>query len=248
MKLRELLSELRRNILRDASTATSGNVADGALWDDETLILYIRDAEEKFAAGTLCLRDSRTPALTQIALEAGVSEYPVDKRVIAVYAVQYDGKINLGKTTHGSRFGANADITPNAPTGEPQGTGEPRLYYTDRDSGYIGVYPIPTAEHAGKLLRLQVARRPVNPLNRNVLDAEPEVPDEYHLDLLEWATWRALRNHDADIDGDPANISIVMARSSSHKKRFDEAVAECKRKNKYMNTQHVEFGVRANWS
>jgi hypothetical protein len=25
-------------------------------------------------------------------------------------------------------------------------------------------------------------------------------------------------------------------------------VAECKRKNKYMNTQHVEFGVRANWS
>ena len=100
----------------------------------------------------------------------------------------------------------------------------------------------------GKLLRLQVARRPVNPLNRNALDAEPEVPDEYHLDLLEWATWRALRNHDADIDGDPANISIVMARSSSHKKRFDEAVAECKRKNKYMNTQHVEFGVRANWS
>ena len=87
MKLRELLSELRRNILRDASTATSGNVADGALWDDETLILYIRDAEEKFAAGTLCLRDSRTPALTQIALESGVSEYPVDKRVIAVYAV-----------------------------------------------------------------------------------------------------------------------------------------------------------------
>ena len=86
------------------------------------------------------------------------------------------------------------------------------------------------------------------PAEVDALDAEPEVPDEYHLDLLEWATWRALRNHDADIDGDPANISIVMARSSSHKKRFDEAVAECKRKNKYMNTQHVEFGVRANWS
>ena len=78
--------------------------------------------------------------------------------------------------------------------------------------------------------------------------AEPEIPEEFHLDLVEWGAWRALRNHDADIDGNPDNIAIVMARASAHKKRFEEAVAECKRKFKYLNTQHVEFGVNANWS
>ena len=39
-----------------------------------------------------------------------------------------------------------------------------------------------------------------------------------------------------------------MARANSHKNRFNEAVAECKRKVKYLQTQHVEFGVNTNWS
>ena len=31
------------------------------------------------------------------------------------------------------------------------------------------------------------------------------------------------------------------------KKRFEDAVAECKRKIKYLTTQHTDFGVNSRW-
>lgn len=247
MNLRDLLTELRKNILRDISTAVDGRVSDGALWDDDSLILYIRDAEEKFATGTLCLRDSINAEVAKVQIIAGETDYKLDRRVIAVYSAQFDGRINMGRTTYSTRYGSVPNVTPTGASYESQETGDPRLFYTDKDSGYVGFFPTPSADAAGKDVRLQVARLPLNPLTRNDLNAEPEIPQEYHLDLLEWATWRALRNHDADIDGDPANIQIVMARASQHKKRFEDAVAECKRKIKYLTTQHTAFGVNANW-
>lgn len=247
MDLRELLSETRRNILRDISTAVNKQ-SDDELWSDDALIMYIRDAEAKFAEGTLCLRDSKTSEICNITLEEGVPEYQLDKRVIACYAAHYDGSVSLGRTSYATRFGARGDITPKTATREPTATGEPRLFYTDRDTGYVGFYPAPGEAQVGKIIRLQVARRPAVPLSKANLNAEPEIPEGFHLDLLEWAVWRALRNHDADIDGDASNISIVMARASMHKKRFEDAMKECRAQMKYLNTQHVDFGVNANWS
>lgn len=247
MILRDLLDELRSNILRDTSTAlTSAN--DDALWSDAALVRYIREAEEKFAAGTLCLRDATTAALTQLTLVAGQTDYALDRRTLAVYSVKH-GAVLLGHSSYATRFGAPADLSPAYARSEPGGDGNPRVFYTDRESFALGLYPTPDTTAAATPLRLQVARLPLTPLAISNLDAEPEIPAEYHLDLLEWAAWRALRNHDADVDGDPANLSIVMARTSAHKKRFEDAVAECKRRFKYLNTQHVTFGVQGNnWS
>lgn len=246
MILRDLLTELRVNILRDASTAVTGGTED-SLWSDETLVRYIRDAEEKFAAQTLCLRDATTPALTRVTLVAGQADYALDRRTLAVYAAQH-GRLQLGRTNYGTRLGAHADLVPAQAWLEPGDVGAPRQFYTDRETARIGLYPVPGDAEDGTTLILQVARRPLAPLSIADLDAEPEVPEDYHLDLLEWAAWRALRNHDADLDGDANNIGIVMARSGAHKKRFEDAVTECKRRLKYLNTQHVAFDVRANWS
>ena len=60
------LHQACRNVLRDASTAANGRDVDDSLWSDDALLLYLRDAEEKFVTQTLCLRDSITPAVTQI--------------------------------------------------------------------------------------------------------------------------------------------------------------------------------------
>lgn len=248
MILRDLLAELRQNILRDVSDIVTAPSQDELLWTDEALIRYINDAEEKFAAGTLCLRDSKTAAITQITLVAGQAEYDLDRRLVSVYNARYGTSVRLGRSSFATLFGAKGEITPSAAYYEPNSTGQPRLYYTDGDTNSIGFYPTPSAAEAGQTIRLWTSRRPLVPLSKNSLDASPEVPEEYHLDLLEWAAWRALRNHDADIGGDPANISIVMARANSHKSRFNEAVVECKRKVKYLQTQHVEFGVNTNWS
>lgn len=246
MILRDLLAELRDNILRDTSTAlTSAN--DDSLWSDETLVRYIRDAEEKFASSTLCLRDIATPALCQLTLVAGQADYPLDRRVLVVYAASH-GLLQLGHGTYASRYGQVGDLSPAYARYESDVTGTPKIFYTDRATASLGVYPTPDADAALTPVKLQVARLPLNPLSTANLDAEPEIPSEYHLDLLEWAAWRALRNHDADVDADANNLTIVMARTGAHKKRFEEAVAECKRRFKYLNTQHVTFDVRGhNW-
>ena len=247
MTLTELLDELRTNVLRDVSTAVVPQAGD-SLWSDAQLIRYLSDAEDRFARETLCLRDSITTAVARITLVADQADYPLDTRVISCNTAIYDGTLMLGRSSYGSRFGARGDITPNVARSIPQESGIPQLYYTDKDSAAIGFYPAPAAEQAGKVIALHVVRRPLAPLTSANMAAEPEIPEEFHLDLVEWGAWRALRNHDADIDGNPDNIAIVMARASAHKKRFEEAVAECKRKFKYLNTQHVEFGVNANWS
>lgn len=248
MILRDLLGELRRNILRDVSTAANGREVEDSTWTDDALLLYIRDAEEKFASRTLCLRDSRTTEITRLTMVEGQDDYQMDSRVVAVLSAQYDGRRVLGRTGWASRFGSDPQLTPNTSYCEPQEKGTPRIFYTDRDTGYLGVYPIPTTADVGKQIRLQVARLPVNPLTKADLDAEPEIPHQWHLDLVEWAAWRALRNHDPDLDNDPNNIALVRSRFEQHRTRFEAAVDECKREMKYLNVQQVEFGPRANWS
>lgn len=247
MTLDDLLTELRTNVLRDVSTAITPQAGD-ELWSDTQLVLYLQDAESKFARDTLCLRDSTNADVTQITLVAGQADYPLDKRVISCNAAIYDGELSLGRSSFGARFGASGDLAPNQARHIPQASGAPRIYYTDKSTNSIGFYPIPSAEQAGLVVQLHVTRRPLAPLTTADMDAVPEIPEDFHLDLVEWAAYRALRNHDADIDGDPNNISIVMARANAHKKRFEDAITECKGAFKYLNTQHVEFGVNANWS
>lgn len=248
MILRDLLGELRRNILRDVSTAANGRDVDDSMWTDDALLLYIRDAEEKFASRTLCLRDSRTTEVTRITTVEGQDDYPLDRRVVAVLTAQYDDKSVLGRAGWATRFGSDPQLTPNTSYTEPKETGAPRIFYTDRDKGYLGVYPVPSAAEAGKVIRLQVARLPLVPLTKNDLNAEPEIPYQWHLDLVEWAAWRAMRNHDPDLDNDPNNIALVRSRFEQHRTRFEAAVEECKREMKQLNVQQVVFGPRANWS
>lgn len=247
MTLRELLDELRRNILRDVSTAANNRIKDGSIWTDDALLLYIRDAEAKFVSQTLCLRDSQTPEITQITLQAGIQEYELDRRVLAIQAAQLDNRMVLGRTNWATRFGNDPALTPNTSYTLPTESGEPRIYYTDRDSYSMGVYPIPSEQQDGKIIRLQVSRLPINPLSKSDMDMQSEVPEQYHLDMIEWAAWRALRNHDPDIDGATEALSLLRARTEQHRTRFEAAVAECKRQAKYLNVRQVEFGPQANW-
>lgn len=247
MKTRELIHEARVNILRDVSTAVGSSPTENALWSDETLALYLRDGEAKFASRTLCLRDSHTPAVTQIELQAGVSLYPCHKSVKVIYAATYDGCRHLNRVAYSTRFGARGDRNPGLGSMEPGGAGAPAVYYTDTDTNHVGIYPTPGPQEDGKIIHIQVARLPVRPISLDRLDAESEIPGEYHLDLVDWACWRALRNRDVDLDSGGESVQLIMARASSHRNRFDAAVDECRREMKYQNVQLVQFGGNANW-
>lgn len=65
------------------------------------------------------------------------------------------------------------------------------------------------------MIYLRVARLPLAAFTVDQLDAECEIADDYQLDMLEWAAWRALMN--SDIDGHRSD-------AKDHKARFEEAV------------------------
>lgn len=234
-----MLDELRGNMLRDVSDQVGGQIGDGDLWSDRTLVRYIEDGVVRFAVQTCCLRDDTTSEITQLTLQSGVEQYALDPRVIAVLNARFPGAYLLSRTTYGGLFSNRGDLTVGAPIRDNY-TGCPRRFYTDRQTGHLGVFPTPGAQENGKVLHLRVARKPLTPLTTNDLNAVPEIPEEYHLDVLDWAAYRALRNHDADAEN--------MAKANSHKKRFEDTVAELSRQAKRLLAQDIQFDLRANWS
>lgn len=234
MKLGDLVSELRENILRDTSDTVNANPSNYLL-SDKSLVRYINEAQQKFATRTLCLRDESTAEVCNITLVAGQAAYDLDKRVVAVYgAASSDNKLHLQRTTYASMTGA-----PDVPYGDAWNTraqdGRPHLFYTDRETGRIGIYPAPDAEHDGRTLVLRVGRLPLYDLTPDNLDAEPEVPSQWHMDLLEYAAWRALRNHDSDLEN--------LQKASAHKKAFEDVVLLLEREAKRLLMQNIQFRV-----
>lgn len=237
MNTGELLAELRENVLRDVTDSVNVD-PESQLWDDSSLVRYLNDAQVRFAVATLCFRDETTPAITRIAMVAGVDAYTLDPRVIALYGARLD-RTHLSRTTYAAMYSNRGDLSTGGPITDYSQQGQPRQFYTDRETGKIGVYPAPDATTGGQQLILRVARRPVLNLTPSNLDMVPEIPEEFHLDLVDWAAYRALRNH--DVDGEN------MAKANSHKKRFEDTVLELQRKAKRTLAQDIQFDLRANW-
>lgn len=230
MNLAEQLQELRVNILRDFSTQVSGTTDQ--LWSDATLVSYIKDAESRWFRGTMMLRDADTPQYTQVTLATGVSRYMLDPLVLSVVSARFN--TDSFDLSHIGRALLTEVTIPDEPFFDPgnyQGLnpGRPRAFSTDELTVYqtkqrvsLTVYPAPTSQENGLKLYLRVARNTARGYNLFGADltTESEVSDAYDLDVLEWAAYRALRNHDNDA-GDPTD-------ASAHKTAFDDAIEKCK--------------------
>jgi hypothetical protein len=77
--------------------------------------------------------------------------------------------------------------------------GKPVAWTTDEgvteDTGAIQLrlYPVPLTPYSGIVGNMRVARLPLIPLSISVPDGVPEVPEEHHMDILNWAAYLALR-------------------------------------------------------
>lgn len=228
MQLGEELDELRRNILRDRSALVAG--ANDSLWDDTTLLRYIKDGERKFARQALCIRDGTTPAVTQIKLKVGVTTYPLHASVIAVLSARWNtDAFDIQRSGHAlvSQFTPPEFLTYDPSTGFNVQPGRPIAFYTDETLVYassgkvtLSVYPVPSALEDGTILNLRTIRNPMTVYSIDNLSANSEIPEDYQLDCLEWAAYRATMNHDAD-----AGDSV---KAQTHKDAFDRAVLECR--------------------
>lgn len=226
MKLGEQLDELRGNILRDRSDLVVGE--SDSLWTDESLLRYIRDGERQFARRTLILRDGHTPQYCQITLRTGVREYTLHELVIAVISARAEGQqTDLYRSGHAmvmlpkSREILDFDTISNdtATTGAPQAIyTDETLVYASRGRVTASIYPIPAAADDGTIITARVVRLPKGGYALSDLDRESEIPEDYQLDVLQWAAYRAQGNH----DGDAGSASSA----DRHKLAFDEAVAK----------------------
>lgn len=208
MELRELLSELRMNILHDRSHRESG--AEDYLWSDETLIRYINEAQMQLARKGLVLRDARTPEVTIVQPVVGQQQYDLHPAVIAVISAKSDAdNADMARAGHSA---LDTYQTPDTRFPDPAALnnlppGKPLAFSTDEDlantdmgsSGVVSLrlYPAPTTDHLDPI-RLRVVRTPINPLTMEDLRAIPEVPTQHHLEMLDWAAYLALRIADVD--------------------------------------------------
>ena len=241
MNLEELLDELRENVLRDDAELASG--PDDRLWSDDTLVRYLNDAQRRFARKTLLLRDSTTPQVVEVLLATGVSAYRLHKSVRAVISARFEeSEGNLVRV-------GNALIREVQPVEEPYfdvnslstlTPGIPRAFDTDESfdipensSMRLTVYPAPREDENEKKVLLRVARMPINDLDLEYAeDSSPEIPEDYHLVLCEWAAFLSLRNSDIDGHSD---------RAARHEKRFNDAIEEAMREARRKLNTPIEF-------
>lgn len=206
MTLGELLQLLRAAILNDRSDRIAGS--SDYLWTDETLVTYLNEAQRRFAVRGLVLRDSTTDEVTKLAINPDQTIYPLHESVIAVLSASTDGQnADLRRVGHAALGGYRAPtdnwIDPGAVTAMPAG---PALAFStdesvgDADSGQLSqvnlrIYPTPKNLST---LRLRVIRKPLQKFVVGVNSMEPEIPEDHHIEMLDWAAYLALRIVDDD--------------------------------------------------
>lgn len=209
MNLGDLLTLLRESILNDRTDRESGS--SDYLWTDKTLVTYINEAQRKFAVGSFILRDATTDECCKIVLKAGQTIYPVHKAVLSVMSAR-----SLARECDLTRVGHTLFSAYRGPTErwvDPAGftplqPGETLAFSTDEAVNDIDgdsfqqislrVYPAPTAAMEGNVIRLRVVRKPIETFSPTALGAIPEIPEDHHIEMLDWAAYLALRIVDDD--------------------------------------------------
>lgn len=212
MKLSELLSELRDNMLNDRGTSTGDN---DKLWSDDTLVRYINEAQRRFARKGLVIRDGTTAEIVNVTLQTDVDEYVLHPSVLAVISARLNSEVrDLARAGHVVLNGTprstdNWDLSL-ATTIVP---GKPVAFSTDEqldedDDGTMSVvtlrvFPKPSSDYNNTVLKLRVVRLPLDELTTSSMSAVPEIPLDHHLEMLCWAAHLALRIADEDAGNQP---------------------------------------------
>lgn len=236
MIVSEMLEELRESILRDTTDALSADEAD-LLWSDRALLRYLNDGYFRFCERSRILEDATTPEVCEILLAAGQRSYPLHKSILHVASAVYGKKaLKLAGVAAAHNHpdevsGLTASLTADYPG--------VTAFSPDYNVGVFRVVGSPTEADDGKVVNLRVNRLPLEPINEENIELEPEVPSQYHLDIIEWAAFRALRNHDPDGE--------FMAKASAHSTRFERAVEEARETHRRRTFTGIQFAPSWSW-
>jgi len=232
MTLGDLLTLLRESILNDRTSRVSGS--SDYLWTDKTLCIYIDEAQRKFAVESLSLRDGTTNEATLVTLVEGQTIYDLHPAIISVMTAQLStSQTMLQRVGHGLfdvyRNPTDRWVDPAGFASIPPGT--TLAFSTDEAMNDVNgstfnqitmrIYPAPTAAMAGQTIRLRVVRKAIQKLTETALGAMPEIGEDHHIEMLDWAAYLALRIVDDDA-GAPKRADEFAA-------RFDVSVTKAKK-------------------
>lgn len=238
MQVSELLSILRHDVLGDRSDRVSGT--PDYLWSDSVLLAFLDDAHKRFARTGLVIRDGSSD-VTRFRLQTGVDTYALDPSIIVVMSVRNpNDTADLARGSHSAfstyrpvdNFWFDPSQLSNLPPGKPLAfSSDEELQeddYGSRSVVTLRLYPTPSSDYNGIQMLMRVIRMPTETISSANLLYVPEVPDVYHLDLLDWAAYRALRivDHDAGNPGRAQEFkaafeeNVQKARKEAMKKMF----------------------------
>ena len=183
---------------------------------------YMNEAYNLFARRSMTIIDRRTPTITQFILREGVENYNLHPSIIEVLSARVEGDdTDLYRAGHGildSRSTSAEDFHFGYRPSARQIVTPLTAFTTDEGMSTIRVYGTPTSDYNGRKVNLRVARMPTQALSLDNTGYVPEVPDQYHLAMLDWAAYLALSNHDADAEN--------MTRAALRRKSFDDTIEQ----------------------
>ena len=197
MFARDLIKILREDFLDD-------NNSRKYLWDDPSLLRRISEAERQVCQRIDVIFDDTTPKYCHITLVEGQSSYTFDRKISRFVNVIFDGDV-LDKTT-------KDDLDRKQPTWRTDTNLTDNIVEYVVSGRQIRFSRIPNATDAGKIVYLEIYRYPDQAIRSE--NQEPEIPEEFHRDLIWWVLHECYKKQDAD--------TFDQERSNQHLLRFNE--------------------------
>lgn len=157
-----------------------------ALWSTAELTQYINQAVKEACFRVDLIIDENTASVCNVSVVDGTSDYALSPKILQIERVVYgDDKKVLSRVGH-----RNMDRKSKEWETEE---GEPQNYLLDTQQRSIKLYPIPEADTT---MYFVVSRLPLVDLSAD--DDSPEIPEQYHYDLVYWVKKLALEKLDSE--------------------------------------------------
>lgn len=188
MQLDDLLTLLRADRLDDNALPQ--------LWSDDDLVGYLNDAQRQVCIRQRLLIESTNAKICTYRIQAGQRLVKLHPSILSVRNAHFLGSDGnqrcMMKGTTARR------LWKRCPHWEIDDSGLPEWWVPDYQNGYLALSRTPEA--AGTL-QLSCWRSPLDEELFSLTGCKrPIVGEQWHIDLLDWAEYRAYGRHDADTE------------------------------------------------
>lgn len=210
MKTSDLLDTVADDMLDDRPALISGS--GDQLWSNKKIIKYLNEAERILCREAWVLEDINPASVDgdgnkvcQLQWVGNQTDYALHKSILLVKAARHsDTTVDMQRVGYDDNR-----IWPSTFLSDPtfwdvnlpltENPGRPQRFSTDQGVRILRMRPAPDPVLPLIQTNLMVVRMPLVEMSEDDLDKEPEVPEEFHLDLTLFAAGACI-TRTADVD------------------------------------------------